>query len=42
MLSPKLSTCQIRFDFISFGLENRWIEGAFYEEDLNPEWVLAR
>lgn len=28
---------QIRFDLISFGLENRWIEGAFFEEDLIPE-----
>ena len=42
MNNPRYATFQIRFDLISFGLENRWIEGAFYEEDLNPEWVLAR
>jgi putative endonuclease len=37
MNNPRYATFQIRFDLISFGLENRWIEGAFFEEDLIPE-----
>tara|TARA_Y100000385_G_scaffold200076_1_gene207177 strand:+ start:749 stop:862 length:114 start_codon:yes stop_codon:yes gene_type:complete len=37
MNNPRYETFQIRFDLIGFGLQNRWIEGAFYEEDLIPE-----
>jgi putative endonuclease len=37
MHSPRFASYQIRFDLFSFGLENRWIEGAFFEEDLIPE-----
>jgi hypothetical protein len=37
MNNPRYETFQIRFDLISFGLQNGWIEGAFFEEDLIPE-----
>ena len=35
--NPSFASYQIRFDLIGFGLENRWIEGAFFAEDLIPE-----
>ena len=37
MHNPDFAPYQSRFDLITFGPENRWIEGAFFEEDLIPE-----
>jgi putative endonuclease len=32
MNNPRYETFQIRFDLISLGLQNRWIEGAFLKK----------